>query len=912
MSTISTGVGLYSGIDIAGLVDSLIEAQSGTVTRLEERVSVLEAENTAVKLLEANVLSISTAAQELGRASTFEAFQVDVSDSSVLNVTADSSATPGRYVFQSIRQATTHQLRSRGFANADQQAIGSGTLTISSTGNLHRSTLLDALNSGEGIRQGTIRVTDRSGASADIDLSNAYSIDDVLSAINDADTISVEATTYQGRIVLTDTSGQTTSNLSVVDLAGGGAAEDLGIRHSIADSTLTGESVYSVWGDYTLDQINDGNGLYRVSGAPDLEITLTDDSVISVNLDDAVTLSDVVNTINNHDDNGGKLLASLTDGHLELTDLSGGGGTSAFAVQDANGASVVRQLGLDESASGNVLTGHALLAGFNSVLLRNLRGGQGIDQTGQITLTDRSGTTATVDLTNAESLDEVLYAINTAQSGSGTDLELVARVDSTGTGIEVVDTSGGSGNLVIADVGGSTLADQLGIAVNASQSSVASGSLSHRGVNEATQLSDYAPDGGGVAQGSILIIDSAGNQEAISISSAVQTLGDVLQRINAAQNVSVRAELNETGDGFVLIDEAGGPDALRVQEVDSSTAADLRILGEGSLVSGQYQISSRRATTVEIDADDTLNDLAEKINESGGFVQASVVNDGSAFNSYRLMLTSKTQGTAGRVTFDSGSVDLGFTTTVQGNDALLRVGDSSSNGFVIASASDTFSDAAPGIDVTLLGTSDTDVIVDVSRDTGTVKNSVQKFVNSYNTFLSTVDQLTAYDPETEARGVLQGSNVVLRISSRLSRVLNREFLEANETVRSLVDLGIGVGSDGQLRLDDEKLDQVLQADFDSVSEFFQDSTSGFAGAMDSAVTSLTDSYTGTFALEEESLQTSVDTLTERIMELAEILEVRRERMLQEFLVMEEILGTLSSQETAISQISLVKKNSSSS
>ena len=46
--------------------------------------------------------------------------------------------------------------------------------------------------------------------------------------------------------------------------------------------------------------------------------------------------------------------------------------------------------------AGGVLTGTRVLAGLNTTLLKNVRGGQGIAASGSIQLTDRSGATATV------------------------------------------------------------------------------------------------------------------------------------------------------------------------------------------------------------------------------------------------------------------------------------------------------------------------------------------------------------------------------------------------------------------------------------------------------------------------------------------------------------------------------------
>ncbi|HID22625.1 MAG TPA: hypothetical protein EYP14_09515 [Planctomycetaceae bacterium] len=540
---------------------------------------------------------------------------------------------------------------------------------------------------------------------------------------------------------------------------------------------------------------------------------------------------------------------------------------------------------------------------MNSVLLRNLRGGRGITQLGQVSLTDRTGATAVIDLTGAESLDEVLYAINSAVSSGGTKLQLVAEIDEVGTGIAIRDTSGAAvSNLIIADVGGSTVAAELGIAVNAPQDTVTSGPLGHRGVNEATTLANYAPEGGGIAEGSILITDSAGNQEAIYFSSAVQTLGDVLMRINAAQNVAVRAELNETGDGFVLIDQAGGSGTLRVEEVDSTTAADLRILGQAVLVNGNQQISSRRATVVDVDADDTLNDLVQKINDAGTDVTASVVNDGSAFNAFRLVLQSNRSGVAGRFAVDSGSLGLGLQTSVTAQDALLRVGENPATAFMIASGTNRFDGAVPGLDVEMLRTSDTSVDVDVNRDTSSVRDTLQRFIENYNAFRDSADEFSKFDPETNERGVLQGSGFLLRVTSRLETVLAKRLLGPEDSIRSLADLGVQVTETGRLELDTDRLDRLLAENFDAVSKFFLEQDRGFADQLESTIDSLTDSFTGAFALEEDSLQESVDALNKRIEELEAILEMRRERLMRQFLAMEETLATLQNQQNALLQM----------
>jgi flagellar hook-associated protein 2 len=902
MGSIRSGIGLISGIDTNTLVQQLISLQRAPVIRLQQRASGLNAVNTALKALEANLLTLSTSVQELGNAATFSKFTVTNSDESQLTATATDAALPGTYHFQTIRRASTFQALSKGFANADQQAIGAGTLVIQNGGQLLKPTRMDALNAGDGVQRGVIRITDRAGNVADVDLRNAFSVDDVLAAINDHPAISVTASTLNGHLILTDASGTAAGPLSVADLGGTTTAADLGIAKSVAGNSLTGDDVFVLDGAFTLDQINDGNGIRRLNGAPDVRITAGDGTQIDVNLDSAFNLNDVIAAINDHESNAGKVTAALVDGRLTLTDNTGGTAV-AFQAEDINGTSVVRALGIDLAASGGTITGRRLLAGIDSVLLHNLRGGQGIDVIGQLSLTDRAGNSATVDLSGTESLDEVLLAINAAETTGGTKLTLIARINSVGTGIEIVDTSGATAsNLVVADVGGSTLAAQLGIAVDAAQDSVNSGSLDLRRLNGASSLEKYAPGGNGVSVGKIRITDSAGNSDLIDITSAVKNIGDVLQRINLSSAVQVTAELNEIGDGFVLIDDAGGTGTLKVEDVDSDTAADLRLTGDAVTGGdGRQRIISRFAALITVEAGDTLDDVVAKINGAEGFVSASVFNDGSAFNAYRLVLNATTGGAAGRLVIDDSGLSLGFATTSQGRDALLRVGDEAASGFLIASATGSFPVAVTGIDVQALAPGSTPAEVKVERDNAPIEEALQSFIKGFNAFVNAAREQTKFDPETEKRGILQGEGVVLRAQGRLNNLVSRQF-NGFGGIRSLRDLGVGTKSDGTLELDVDKLEKALAANRVDVEKFLSSDKTGFAAVAKEVLDALTAPNTGAFALDTNALQQSVDSISDRITDLEAILLVHQDRLLRQFAHMESILGGLTSQQEAIARI----------
>ena len=455
---------------------------------------------------------------------------------------------------------------------------------------------------------------------------------------------------------------------------------------------------------------------------------------------------------------------------------------------------------------------------------------------------------------------------------------------------------------MIADVGGGSVAADLGLTVDAAQTAVDSGSLGVRRVGQQALLTDFTADGESVDAGSFLITDSAGNQESIAISSST-SIGDVLQRINAASTALVTARLNDTGDGFVIEDNAGGAGTLTIEEVSGTTAADLRILGTGVVGSGGNQeISAQDQTVVTVDADDTLDTLVTKINEAKVGVSAGVFNDGSAFNPFRLSLTSDTTGSDGSFTIDSGSLDLGFTVATDAQDALLQVGSNPATSFLIGSNTNQFQDVANGVSVSVSEVGDTSASVDITRDNSRARDTLRSLVSSFNSYISTTDTLTKFDEDPTKRGILQGQGIVLRVTARLNNLINKTYFGTNDTLQGLSDLGIRTTSGGKLTFDEDVFNDVIEATPEAVQDFFRDENNGVAEQFETTLETLTDSFTGTFKNEVDGLQNSIDALEGRVEQIDELLAVRQERLLRQFIQMEEIIGQLQSQGNAMAAL----------
>ncbi len=905
MTGIKTTTGLVSGIDIGGLVTALIAAERAPAARMESRLQNLQATQAGLGTLQAQLLGLTTSLSRLADRNTFSSLVIQNSDPTQVSVTPKLGSLGGTYQFQTLQLASSQRIGSRGFSTSDTPLGLSGSIVLARGGDLAPPAKLDLLNQGQGIRRGQIQLTDRSGATATVDLRNVVSTADVVSAIN-ASGLGIIASTENDHFVLRDTTGQS-GNLSVTEVGNGNTAADLGLRQTVSADRLVGSDVFQVTDQFTFNLLDDGNGLRRNPNSADLLVHLADGSQVEVNLDGAVKLGDVITKLNEAGQTGSKFTAALTDGRIVIQDQTTG--TDTLSVTDVGASNAASVLGLNGTATGNTLESKRLAAGLNSVLLRNLKGGAGISQPGEISLTDRTGATATVDLSSAETLDEVLSAINFATTTGNVKLQIKAEISSDGGGLVLRDTSGSTASsLIVADVGAGTTATDLGIAVNDAVTTKSSGNLGLRRVNEATSLNTYSPRGTRVSSGSFRITDSAGNDAIVSITSAVQNIGEVIDRINTT-GLAVTARLSSTGDGIEVVDNSGGTGTFAITDVGGKAAADLHLTGAAVIGGdGKPKITARQAISVKVEAGDTLTGIATKINNNGGTIRALVAATGSALNGYRLEIQSTIAGQSGRFHVEEGSLDFGFASLDAGQDAVLRIGGDSPSAAVLSGSSNTFTNAIGALDVTVQKVGTSAATVTANLDRSKVQSAIEAFVNGYNSYVDKAAELTKYDPSTQKRAALTGVTTPLTIQTRFAGLVNKLTGASDAPIRSLADIGVKLSTGGKLSFDPSKLDAALTDHPDDVRTLFSDTTNGFGKLASSALDTFTNETNGRLTLQINALQASGETLQKRIDAFDAQLEVRKTRLELQFTNMETALNNLQSQQTALSGLANVLAN----
>lgn len=956
MGGISLGTGIFSGIDSASLIDQLIQIEARPRQLAQQRLVNLQGQQAAFLDINSALLGLKNAAGAFRTNSVFRAATAESSNPDALAATAGRNAATGSFSFRVARLVSTEQKISRGFVNADASGVGATEFRFEvGGGRADSETRLSELNGGLGVERGKIQITDSTGAGATVDLSAAVTVNDALNAINRQNAIGVTASVQDDRIVLTDTAGGA-GTLTVADVFGASTATDLGIAGSATGGVLTGGEIFRITENTPLSVLRDGLGIAFGAGgaaAPaDFTIEVADAGGANPSTFEII-LGELGQQVPNPDfdpddpDSGPETIFEVTDpavatvGDLfqRISDQTNGEVTGALSADGARielAAAAGRELTITEGdvrptaaqfglagASGASVTSDRLLGGINTRLTSTLNGGAGISP-GTIQFTQRDGASFTVDVAQDDTLQAVLDRI----TGAGTNL--TASLSDSGAGVRIVDETTG-GSLVISDVSGTAAADLGILTTGETDGRIESGNLQAQSIGLTTRL-DSLNAGDGVGTGTIRLTDSSGASSTLEITSTnARTIDDLIRLING-RPIDVVAEINDTGDGIVLRDAAGGGAALQVEDVSGRVARNLNIAGSADFASGdpaeQNIIDGSFERAVEFDPGDTLEDVARKINNAGVGVDATIIRDGAGPAPFRLILTSETSGAVGRFVLDTGGFDLGIDSISKGQDAVAFFGggEDQSGSVLLTSASNSLSNVVPGLTIDLKRTTNEPVEVVVSRDVGAIEETMNGFVEAYNKVVERLQFHQRFDSETQERGVLLGDPTVARVRNTLNRSVNARPTGVDPEFDLLVQIGVRTGEGGRLEFDAQRFREAFEENPGAVEEllttfrlddaredeifpgaFVQRTEDRFLalGVMEQfkeMADGLTNSIDGLLTRRKDTLDTQIGLQEDRIDQFTAQLNNKRQRLQQQFLAMEQAIASLQGQQQSLASL----------
>lgn len=363
---------------------------------------------------------------------------------------------------------------------------------------------------------------------------------------------------------------------------------------------------------------------------------------------------------------------------------------------------------VDRNTSGTGLT--ALTFESNAARLdtdaqlSSLNGGQGVAR-GKILVTNRAGTTTTIDLSRTASISEVLSAFN-----DNTDAKVSASIS--GGKLVLTDTSAGSGSLVVRNATGYTTATSLGIEQTVAGSTLTGSLISYVGDNTTIQslrdgLGLRTNQAGGTTDtedfritakdGTLIKIDIGTVYDAQGAPTAtpVTTIGQLKARVASQSGGKITVQTSADGSGIRFVDNTGGTGDIIVQDVKGAaadlglvsaegasatfagTSADSKPLlaalqshltsslrGGRGLSESALSITTHDGTVraVTLNTAGSVSDLLSSISDqTGGLVTGALDSNGTS-----IVLTDRTTGSSNLIVGGRAATELGLATAPAG------------------------------------------------------------------------------------------------------------------------------------------------------------------------------------------------------------------------------------------------------
>jgi len=390
-----------------------------------------------------------------------------------------------------------------------------------------------------------------------------------------------------------------------------------------------------------------------------------------------------------------------------------------------------------------------------------------------------------------------------------------------------------------------------------------------------------------------------------SLKSALSTFQSSLSSLKNAETFTKRSATSSDTAVFTATSTAAaaaGTYSVQVEQLatkhkvatDTGYADSAAVVGSGDLNFTQ----NGESFSVTIGAANTLADIRDAVNGAEGNtgVTASIVTDQDGAH---LVFSSSKSGLDNAVnvvgTGDLLAVTSDLVEKAPALDSKIIV-----DGFTQTSANLKFEGMIEGVTIDLKTAKPGESLsLAVKLDTASVKKSIEGFVTSYNTLITTLNDLTAFDAEANTAGLLQGDSATRTVANRIRQEMGTIVGGLGVELDSLAELGITTGDKGKIKIDAGKLSSVLDTDFANIAGVFS-GDKGYATRLDSVIGNIT-AGGGILDNRTEGLKKQVERIAEQRETLNRRVASIEARYQAQFSALDTLLGQLNSTGTFLTQ-----------
>ncbi|WIE77028.1 flagellar filament capping protein FliD [Curtobacterium sp. MCSS17_007] len=403
-----------------------------------------------------------------------------------------------------------------------------------------------------------------------------------------------------------------------------------------------------------------------------------------------------------------------------------------------------------------------------------------------------------------------------------------------------------------------------------------------------------------------------------TINSLVQTLATKAGDAAEATSLDVYGATSSSTGVTVTTDATASAGSVSFQ-VGATAAAHVGVTAAmptwASAAEPLTLVGADGKKTTVTPASGSLDDAVTAINKAGAGVTATKVaagTDTGGTRLYRLQLSATKTGAAASFELYRGTSDdvtagtatnaftqPGAAIVTQGRDASVTLWAGTAAAQTVTSATNTFDDLLPGLDVTVTQTTTDPVTVTVAQDTTKAQAVASGLVDALNAITSYYATNTAVTSTTSPTtgttstkaGVLTGDgttrDAVQRLTTTMSTPVNG---------KSPSSIGIVIQKDGTFSFDAAVFQKALADD----PQGTQAMLSGVATNVGAAATAASDKYTGSITTSITGQQSVAKDLTTQIDNWSDRLTARRATLQAQYSALETSLSKLQSQSAWLS------------
>jgi flagellar hook-associated protein 2 len=250
------------------------------------------------------------------------------------------------------------------------------------------------------------------------------------------------------------------------------------------------------------------------------------------------------------------------------------------------------------------------------------------------------------------------------------------------------------------------------------------------------------------------------------------------------------------------------------------------------------EVGEGKLQEVVVPPGSTLDDVTEIINDENIGVTAMVINTGFPQDPFRLLVSSDKTGEETNIKFDTDTTFLQMDNIRRASSMKVKF-----EGVDVKGEDNKLNELLPGVQLLAKRSeAGTKVQVNISEDVDTTMEGITGFVTAYNGLVSFSNQ--ASDPKNSKAQTARSRSEVRTVMRQLQGQMSQPQVGK---IANMASVGITTNAKtGELQVDQGKLKQALETDYNAVADLFVEGENGkgIASRMADAIQSLKDPVHG--------------------------------------------------------------------